>query len=207
MSALQEIISCGEVVAEELINQGYCVHHNLLSKSFCETLFLAANSLADNAFKPATIGQDKQRQSSIRRDNILWLDDSHTEFSPYLDWMAQTKHMLSRQLMLALSDFECQLARYQAGDFYQKHKDAFRNDDSRVITSVLYLNPNWQDDDGGELVLYDEYGKEVLLKLAPTMGSHIFFMSARFPHEVLPAKRNRYSLTTWIKQPSLSLIY
>jgi SM-20-related protein len=120
--------------------------------------------------------------------------------------MAQTKLLLARRLMIALTDFECHLARYGAGDYYQKHKDAFRNDDSRLITSVFYLNPDWHDDDGGELLMYDESGKEVLLKLAPTMGTHIFFMSARFPHEVLPAKRNRYSLTTWIKQPGLTLV-
>jgi SM-20-related protein len=206
MGALQNDLCYGDIIAEDLITQGYSVQHNLLSPSVCEALYRAATAVPGHQLAQATVGQDKQRHTSIRRDRILWLDHTHPQFSSYLDWMAQTKLLLARRLMIALTDFECHLARYGAGDYYQKHKDAFRNDDSRLITSVFYLNPDWHDDDGGELLMYDESGKEVLLKLAPTMGTHIFFMSARFPHEVLPAKRNRYSLTTWIKQPGLTLV-
>jgi SM-20-related protein len=206
MGAFQNISSCGEIIADELVTQGYSVQHNLLPSTVCKSLYRAALELPAHALAPATVGQDKQRLASIRRDSILWLDHHHPQFAPYLEWMTQTKQMLARELRIALSDFECHLARYQIGDFYQKHKDAFRNDDSRIITSVFYLNPDWQKEDGGELVMYDESGKKVILTLAPTLGTHIFFMSARFPHEVLPAKRERYSLTTWIKQPSLTQV-
>jgi SM-20-related protein len=68
----------------------------------------------------------------------------------------------------------------------------------RVLSSVVYLNPNWDIADGGELVLYDTTDSE-LTRVQPLAGTAVFFMSEEFPHEVLPARRERYSIAGWFR--------
>ncbi|HEY5930165.1 MAG TPA: 2OG-Fe(II) oxygenase, partial [Burkholderiales bacterium] len=63
-----------------------------------------------------------------------------------------------------------------------------------------YLNQDWRDADGGELRLYLE--REPLTRhvdIRPDGGTLVLFLSEKFPHEVLPAKRERHSLTGWFK--------
>jgi hypothetical protein len=64
----------------------------------------------------------------------------------------------------------------------------------------MYLNENWTEKDGGELLLYDAPPNHDTEKwrVAPQMGSVIlFFSDYRVPHQVLPACKDRYSITTW----------
>ncbi len=68
---------------------------------------------------------------------------------------------------------------------------------TRKLSSILYLNQNWQASDGGELRLYvndDEW-----LNISPIGGRLVLFLSDQFWHEVLPAKRERLSLTGWFR--------
>ena len=64
---------------------------------------------------------------------------------------------------------------------------------------VVYLNPNWGADDGGELVLYQNDADTEGLKVTPLMGTVVLFLSEEFPHEVLPAQRDRYSIAGWYR--------
>jgi SM-20-related protein len=41
----------------------------------------------------------------------------------------------------------------------------------------------------------DEVGRDLL----PDAGRLVCFLSDRFPHQVLPARRERFSLTGWFK--------
>ena len=50
--------------------------------------------------------------------------------------------------------------------------------------------------DGGELVLYGASGVEIV---APTFGTTVIFPSSELEHEVLPARRERYSVTGWLR--------
>jgi SM-20-related protein len=76
--------------------------------------------------------------------------------------------------------------------------DSFKNSKNRVVTTVYYLNDEWGEDDGGELIVYDERN-EFLAKVTPESNSLVVFMSEKFPHEVLPAKRRRYSIAGWFR--------
>ena len=91
------------------------------------------------------------------------------------------------------------------GDFYKKHKDAFKGEGNRVLSVVVYLNQNWSRDDGGELVIYDqslansaiiEHNK---ITVTPSFGTIVVFLSEEFPHEVLPALRDRYAIAGWFR--------
>jgi len=100
---------------------------------------------------------------------------------------------------MGLFSFESHLAHYGNGDFYKRHYDAFQNQRSRVLSMVVYLNQSWGPDDGGELVLYREDVDQEGIRVTPLMGTVVLFLSEEFPHAVLPAKRDRYSIAGWYR--------
>ena len=76
-------------------------------------------------------------------------------------------------------------------------------DDSRKLTCIVYLNPDYEPGDGGELRLL-LLNKECL-DLTPRGGRMVIFWSDEIPHEVLPTKPDsqeecfdRYALTIWL---------
>jgi len=66
------------------------------------------------------------------------------------------------------------------------------------VTTVYYLNDEWGDSDGGELIVYDENNKEIA-KVIPNANTLVVFMSEKFPHEVLSANKKRYSIAGWFR--------
>ena len=76
--------------------------------------------------------------------------------------------------------------------------DTFKDSKNRVVTVVYYLNEDWNEANGGELVIYDEEDN-YLTKVTPNGNKMIIFMSEKFPHEVLPAKSTRYSIAGWFR--------
>ena len=144
-------------------------------------------------------GVAKVVHAGIRGDQIQWLEpDVHPAVDAYLALMEQLRHNINQALFLGLEDFEGHFALYPAGAFYKKHLDRFRDDDRRVVTCVAYLNEQWLPEQGGALRMYLEDGRthDVL----PQAGSLIVFMSAQWPHEVLPASRDRLSITGWLRR-------
>lgn len=159
---------------------------------------------AQGSFHDAAIGSgaDRQIAGDVRADQILWLEQSGSSEAQKecLDRFEEMRLKLNRELQLGLFEFECHFARYTPGAFYRKHLDQFSRDSRRRLSSILYLNSNWQSDDGGELRLYLER-KPVSghVDIRPDGGTLVLFLSDRFPHEVLPAKRERFSMTGWFK--------
>lgn len=66
---------------------------------------------------------------------------------------------------------------------------------------VIYLNENWQKDDGGELVIYKNLNhREQTIPIYPKFGRLVVFESQFLEHEVLEVKRElRLSITGWLK--------
>lgn len=163
-----------------------------------------ARLAAQGSFHDAAIGSgaDRQIAGDVRADQILWLEQSGSSEAQKecLDRFEEMRLKLNRELQLGLFEFECHFARYTPGAFYRKHLDQFSRDSRRRLSSILYLNSNWQGEDGGELRLYLE--RKPLsghVDIRPDGGTLVLFLSDRFPHEVLPAKRERLSLTGWFK--------
>lgn len=61
---------------------------------------------------------------------------------------------------------------------------------------IMYLNSDWQIDDGGELCIYNE---DDCQHISPTQGKSVFFKSDELEHEVLLANKPRMSITGWLK--------
>lgn len=154
--------------------------------------------LQQQRLRSAGVGrqQDHLQNQQIRRDQTAWLDGSSSAQQDYLQLMQQLQQSFNQRFFLGLFDYECHYARYQQGDFYQKHLDAFRGRSNRVLTTVTYLNTP---ESGGELVLYDEQD-QLLQRLSPAAGGLILFESERFPHEVLPATSERLSIAGWFRR-------
>lgn len=150
---------------------------------------------------PAAIGRARLQQTNeqIRTDKTRWLEGDTPIQRAYQAQMADLQLQLNRQLFMGLKDYECHYALYQTGDFYRKHLDAFRGRGNRRLTTVLYLNDDWQATDGGELLVYASRGKTVTHRVLPQAGTLVCFLSEDFPHEVLPARRDRLSIAGWFR--------
>jgi len=119
--------------------------------------------------------------------------------APWRNWTNELRLYLNRRLFLGLFSFESHLAEYHPGDFYRTHLDAFRGESNRRLSRVTYLNPDWQPGQGGELMIYHPQTGAPLQKVAPVLGPLVVFLSEEFPHEVLPASRERHSVAGWFR--------
>jgi SM-20-related protein len=198
-------------IADSIRTDGYVVVNDFLPQPLLYSLFTQIKQTDEQEFKRAGIGRDNDFHvnSFVRGDHIKWLNGEGADdgASAYFDWMEELRLYLNRELLLGLFDYECHYAYYPENAFYKKHVDAFRGTSNRRLSTVLYLNPAWQPDNGGELVLYSEDSSGVLLTVPPSFGTMVLFLSEVFPHEVLPTRKSRYSLTGWfrVNEPSLVL--
>jgi SM-20-related protein len=148
----------------------------------------------------AAIGRGGQRQvvSAVRTDRIHWLDGSSPAQRAFLADLEALRLALNRALLLGLFEYEAHYALYPPGARYLRHYDAFRGGNRRILSTVFYLNEGWAPGDGGELRLWRADERE-LATLAPLAGRALLFLSEEFPHEVLPARRDRLSIAGWFR--------
>lgn len=115
--------------------------------------------------------------------------------------MESLRLALNRTLQLGLFSLEAHYAIYPPGAAYRRHRDAFPDGgampNARVISCALYLNEGWTASDGGALRIYDGDRVRDVLPIAGTLAC---FLSERFEHEVLPATRERLSVTGWFRR-------
>lgn len=190
------------LLLDNLVEHGWFALTDAIPMEMCSELLSDIESYDEvGALKPAGIGRGDEHQiaQEIRRDHIKWLDGSSTVQLKYLEYMAQLQYELNKALFLGLFEYECHYALYQKGDFYKKHLDSFKGQANRMISSVLYLNPDWQADWGGELVIYNEQDNAEIARVLPEMGKLVVFMSEQMPHEVLPTLQPRASVTGWFR--------
>lgn len=189
-----------EKILQELELKGYCYIPSLLASDAVKEI----NDFFENQksdFHAAKVGTTahKERVESIRGDFTLWLDPL-SPVEPFLEIFSlldKLKKSVNENFFLGLKQFECHLAYYPEGTFYQKHLDCFEKDSSRRLSFIFYLNQEWKEEDGGEIVIYDKKGN-ILNSFFPMPGSFITFLSEEFPHEVKSSRRERRSLTGWM---------
>jgi SM-20-related protein len=164
---------------------------------------LKANLLAlyaNHQLRPAGIGNNTVvvKDKLIRNDKIYWLDRQHDNAAEQLffELMDRFVSYLNRTCYTGITGYEFHYALYEKGSFYKKHLDQFQNNQSRVYSIILYLNADWQEKDGGELVLYHA---DHLQTIAPVNGKCVFFKSSELEHEVLITHQPRMSITGWLK--------
>ena len=188
-------------IADELADKGYIILPEIVPAQLTEQLYQHVTTLPAGQFKQAGIGRNKDLQvnQQIRNDKTLWLSTEHECSQAYLAAMDKLRQQLNRRLFLGLSDYEAHFAHYSAGNYYQRHIDAFKGLSNRVVTTVFYLNPDWQQHNGGELIIYQPDSENIIQRVLPKFGTMVIFLSEQFPHEVLPAKQDRYSIAGWFR--------
>ncbi len=190
-----------DTIARDLVDKGFSITPNALPPELAQGLWGHATNLENQQFDPAGIGreQDQTLNRFVRSDEICWINGETDIGKRWLEWAQALQAFLNRRLYLGLFSFESHFAHYGAGDFYKRHYDAFRGEANRVLSLVVYLNPGWQPSDGGELVLYRDDTDLEGIRVTPAMGTAVVFLSEDFPHEVLPAQRDRYSIAGWFR--------
>ncbi len=191
-----------ESIAAGLQQDGCVVTTNALPLLISSGLLHRIATLQHEDFRHAGTGRGQEHQLNrfVRRDRIRWLHHEHPAESAWLGYMAALQHYLNRRLFLGLFSYEGHFAHYSPGDFYRRHMDAFQGQANRILTTVLYLNPDWESRDGGELVIYEPGNHDTeLCRVRPAFGTLVTFLSEEYPHEVLPAQRNRYSIAGWFR--------
>jgi SM-20-related protein len=189
-------------IVDDLAERGWSQQNLFVSQGL--TLELAAECRKRSRageLAPAAVGRggSQEVREGIRGDRIQWIEPGeNVPCDDYLQIMDSLREALNRSLFMGLEEFECHFAFYPPGAFYRRHVDRFRDDDSRVISVVLYLNTAWVPGDGGELRMYLE--GDIAHDVAPIGGSLVVFLSGEMPHEVLAAERDRLSLTGWFRR-------
>jgi SM-20-related protein len=143
-------------------------------------------------------GAEHQVAEAVRGDWIRWLDGRTEAQRRLLERWEALRVEVNRELMLGLFELEAHFALYPPGAGYARHLDAFRADNPRRLSAVLYLNPDWRAEDGGELVVYDASGGE-RLRVLPEAGTLALFLSQEIEHAVLPTRRWRSSIAGWFR--------
>jgi SM-20-related protein len=156
------------------------------------------------ALRPARVGRGSREQAApeVRGDFISWLETPERDAEQrVLLRLDELRSSLNRALMTGLEDFQGHFALYPPGTGYARHFDRLVGTDVRAISVALYLNDGWTEEEGGQLRLYVGGGNSV--DVLPEGGRLVAFLSDKFEHEVLPARRERMSFTGWFRRRPL----
>jgi SM-20-related protein len=168
-----------------------------LSKKLKGNLF---QLLLEKQLRAAGIGQNESlvENKLIRNDLIYWMDRKHNDVheNTFFDLMDAFVKYLNETCYTGITSYEFHYAFYDKGSFYKKHLDQFKSNNSRVYSMIMYLNEDWQPNDGGELCVYPS-GKAQ--DIEPLNGKCVFFKSDQLEHEVLLSHKPRMSITGWLK--------
>ena len=190
-----------ELIADDIEKQGFSIRPAALPEEIATPLYSYQQNLNSCKYTDAGIGrrEDYLRNEFVRTDEICWITGASDSGQIWIDWASKLQTFLNKRLFLGLFSFESHFAHYAPGAYYRKHCDAFRGETNRVLSIIIYLNPGWSHNDGGELVLYRNDLDLEGLKVVPLYGTIVVFLSEEFPHEVLPAKRDRNSVAGWFR--------
>lgn len=201
-----------EKIIDELGNNKFSISdHFFTSEETAAFKTHVINQDTSQDFHAAAIGNAYNEKiiQSIRGDKIRWIDENNKYeveeifFQKVNDFI----QYLNRTCYMGIEESEFHYALYPEGTFYQRHIDAFKNDDRRTLSMVFYLNDeDWKEEYGGQLSLFlpQTNGTEKEINILPVAGRLAIFDSKTIPHEVKPVQKPRYSITGWLKTRSIS---
>lgn len=196
-------------LADQLLHDGYCVVPNAFPPRYLRQLrdemhLLRAKGLLYPNSTHILVQQPEQRTLLLEKHHILEtelaLEDVRDQVPTLRDFFEE--RVVLAPLVQTLPQWlglETHMVKLQYneghGACFPMHFDTY-GDDGKCVTAVLYLNEQWADGDGGEIVLYPFPRPRV--EVAPTFGQLVLFSSQHMLHRVLPSSAPRYALTTWM---------
>ncbi len=190
-----------ETIAQNIFNKGYSILPDALPSNLVNMLWNHVQEMPSFKFKKAGVGrnEDHVMNNVVRSDEVCWINDETEVGEAWQHWTGSLQTFLNSRLFLGLFSFESHFSHYGQGDYYKLHQDAFKGEANRILSLIVYLNPDWLPEDGGELVLYTGEHEQEAIKVIPKFGTIVVFLSEEFPHEVLPANRDRFSIAGWFR--------
>jgi Rps23 Pro-64 3,4-dihydroxylase Tpa1-like proline 4-hydroxylase len=156
---------------------------------------------ADDLMTYAGVGNENimDTKQQMRGDKIYWMDKSHdNEFEQqFLSQVESFIERLNSTCYTGINGYEFHYAVYGQGASYKRHKDQFKSDSNRKYSLINYLNNNWLEADGGQLLVYQN---DEMQTIQPQSQTAVFFKSDEMEHEVMKANRDRMSITGWLKR-------
>lgn len=195
-----------EKIAAKIYEKSYAIIDDFISEELRTSLLKEQSDLLEaGKFRLAAVGKGEKKQvrTEIRNDQVLWMDPE--DLSPfethYWEEVDKVRLAINQRCYLGLKSFEGHFARYPKGSFYVRHLDQFEQVPYRLVTVIIYLNDSWEQEDEGMLRMYlpKEDGSEEILDIMPKGGRMVVFLSGEIPHEVLPTKKERISITGWLR--------
>ncbi len=183
--------------AEDLAARGWADVTGWFGAGLCAALRENALALiAEGEAKTAGIGREEDftLDRSVRRCQITWLVGSGAAQTAFFARAEALRLELNRRLFLGLLDFEACYAFYPQGGYYGRHRDSFTGARNRVVSLVLYLNPDWREDWGGQLIVYEG---EAPHSVQPAFGAAVLMLSEETGHEVAETAHPRLALAAW----------
>ena len=185
---------------DSLVEKHICVSTDFFEPELIQALYQELKQRSEGQqLDAARVGKDNQlnRIETIRGDTIQWLSGETAAQMQFLAIMEHYRQALNRHLFLGLNELEAHFAHYPPGMGYQRHLDSFQNNNLRRITIVVYLNPEWNEADGGQLQIFD--GENVIEEVSPLGGTLVSFVSEEIPHQVAVTQQHRYSIAGWFR--------
>ncbi len=191
---------------DALVHDQRCVWPDFLPAETVDALHDEVYALRDAAqLGQARIGRggERHRDRATRGDWIHWLDGASPAQQAFMARLDEIRLQVSRSLIPGLFETESHFALYPPGTHYERHVDAFQAGNCRRLSLVFYLNRDWNEQDGGQLAIYDDAGRECQ-RIQPTAGTLVMFLSQTVPHAVLPTRRWRASIASWMRVRELA---
>ena len=154
----------------------------------------------EDKMKTAGIGNRfvQDREQYKRGDKIFWIDNQSDEPSEraFLNQVDLFIEHLNDTCYTGINAYEFHYALYETGSYYERHVDQFQNNNDRKYSLIHYLNTDWMENEGGELLIHHENKTD---KIFPEMQKAVFFRSEDCEHEVSRSTRPRMSISGWLK--------
>jgi len=185
----------------ELSSGGISIRDRFISDAEVRALRECAQARESRGeFAAARIGGQGalQRRENIRGDFTCWLREPLLPMEQMLlRRMEELRLQLNREAFLGLFELELHYAKYPPGSAYARHVDQPQGSSQRRVSTVLYLNPEWQRTDGGVLRIHG--AKDGFIDVEPLGGRLVCFLTSGREHEVLEARCERLSISGWFR--------
>lgn len=199
---LNELIQF-EGLIQGLIDNEYGCCNDFIMPDIVKGLHTNIQRLSESkGLKPSGFGnnEDFKKDTDIRGDKINWIEEQSTNPFEiiYLNKIEKFILYLNKTCFTSIKSFESHYSSYEKNSFYKRHIDQFKNEKGRKYSIVLYLNEEWEKEDGGLLSLYPKAGEQI--NISPLGGRMVLFRSDEMEHEVNPSfTRERNSIAGWLK--------
>jgi SM-20-related protein len=155
---------------------------------------------AQGEFAAARIGNDlsRLRRTDIRGDFTCWLREPlYPAERLLLEELERLRLEMNREAYLGLFELELHYAWYPPGSGYARHLDHPRGGTQRKVSLALYLNAGWEPLAGGALRIFGT--DDGFRDIEPIAGRLVCFLTEGREHAVLPARRDRWSISGWFR--------